>query len=60
MDDKIGWCIVLFILFVIHLLFACAFVYEYEHRKNHCEYCYFEKAYDVNGNEKIIWKGCKR
>jgi disulfide bond formation protein DsbB len=60
MSDKMGWCIVLFILFMIHILFAGAFIYDHVHRKNPCEYCYFEKAYDANGNQKFIYKGCKR
>lgn len=60
MSNETGWYIAIFIMFVVTILIGCGLVYDREHRKSPCEYCYFEKAYDINGNEKIVWKGCKR
>lgn len=60
MSEEMGWYLFFFILFSVTILIGCGLVYDHQHRKSPCEYCYFEKTYDINGNEKIVWKGCKR
>lgn len=62
MRDELGWCIFFLVLFVVTILAEIVYglTYNHKHCEDPCEYCYFEKAYDAYGNEKLIWKGCER
>ena len=59
-----GLCTVLILIFSVGVLSIIAITQRNSktddpHKDGYCPNCYFEKVYNKDGNEMLIYKGCK-